>query len=55
MIIESKFLKKYGRFEFFYMLVMVIYMAQATPETGRMVGTLSGILFHLMIENSILY
>lgn len=42
MIIESKFLKKYGRFEVFYMLVMVIYMAQATPETGRMVGTLSG-------------
>lgn len=42
MIIESKFLKKYGRFEVFYMLVMVIYMAQATPETGRMIGGLSG-------------
>lgn len=42
MIIESNFLKKYGRFEIFYMLVMVVYMAQATPETGRMVGTLSG-------------
>lgn len=42
MIIESNFLKKYGRFEIFYMLVMVIYMAQATPETGRMIGGLSG-------------
>lgn len=42
MIIESNFKKKYGRFEIFYMLVMVIYMAQATTETGRMVGTLSG-------------
>ena len=42
MIIESNFLKKYGRFEIFYMLVMVIYMAQATPETGRMIGVLSG-------------
>ncbi len=29
-------------FEYFYMFVMVIYMAQMTPETGRMVGTLSG-------------
>ena len=42
MIIESNFKKKYGRFEIFYMLVMVIYMAQATPETGRMIGGLSG-------------
>lgn len=41
MIIENNF-KKYGRFEIFYMLVMVIYMAQATPETGRMIGALSG-------------
>lgn len=29
-------------FEYLYLLVMVIYMAQMTPETGRMVGTLSG-------------
>lgn len=29
-------------FEYIYMLVMVIYMGQMTPETGRMVGTLSG-------------
>ena len=42
MIIESNFLRKYGWFEIFYMLVMVIYMAQATPETGRMIGGLSG-------------
>ena len=29
-------------YEYFYLFVMVIYMAQMTPETGRMVGTLSG-------------
>lgn len=29
-------------FDYFYLFVMVIYMAQMTPETGRMVGTLSG-------------
>ncbi len=29
-------------FEYIYMLVMVIYMGQMTPETGRMVGTLTG-------------
>lgn len=33
---------KYGKFEMFYMFVMVIYMAQATPETSRMVGGFSG-------------
>ena len=33
---------RYGRFEILYMFVMVVYMAQATPETSRMVGTLSG-------------
>ena len=42
MILNNEFLNKYGRFEIFYMLVMVVYMAQATPETGRMIGTLSG-------------
>ena len=29
-------------FEYLYLFVMVIYMAQMTPETGRMVGSLSG-------------
>lgn len=29
-------------FEYLYLFVMVIYMAQMTPGTGRMVGTLSG-------------
>lgn len=29
-------------FEYLYLFVMVIYMAQMTPETGRMVGILSG-------------
>ena len=35
-------LKKYGYFEMFYMFIMVIYMAQATDETSRMVGSISG-------------
>ena len=29
-------------FEYLYLFVMVIYMAQMVPETGRMVGGLSG-------------
>ena len=29
-------------FEYFYMFVMVLYMAQMTGDTGRMVGSLSG-------------
>lgn len=29
-------------FEYIYMFIMVIYMAQMTPETCRMVGTISG-------------
>lgn len=33
---------KYGKFEMFYMFVIVIYMAQATPETSRMIGGISG-------------
>ena len=32
----------YPIYEYLYMFVMVIYMAQMTPETGRMVGGLSG-------------
>lgn len=35
-------LKKYGYFEMLYMFIMVIYMAQATDETSRMVGSISG-------------
>lgn len=34
--------KKYNRYSIFYMFVMIIYMAQATPETSRMVASLSG-------------
>ena len=40
---------KYGRFEFFYMFVMVIYMAQATPETSRMVASISGNLIPFLL------
>ena len=32
----------YPIYEYIYLFVMVIYMAQMTPETGRMVGSLSG-------------
>ena len=35
-------LKKYDHFSIFYMLIMIIYMAQATRETSRMIGGLSG-------------
>ena len=34
--------KVVSRFDYFYIFVMVIYMGQATPETSRMVTTLSG-------------
>lgn len=33
---------QYSKFDWVYMFIMVIYMAQATPETSRMIGTLSG-------------
>ena len=33
---------RYGRYEVIYMFVMVIYMAQATVETSRMIGSISG-------------
>lgn len=36
-------------FEYFYMVVMVVYMAQMTKDTGRMVGGLSGNLIPLLI------
>ena len=46
---------RYGRFEVLYMLVMVIYMAQATLETGRMVGTLSGNPIPLLLPMVLTY
>lgn len=37
-----KLVRLYGRFEIFYVFIMIIYMAQSTPETGRMIGLISG-------------
>jgi len=39
-----KVLNKYksSTFEYIYMVIMIIYMAQMTPETSRMIGQLSG-------------
>lgn len=34
--------EKYTSFNLLYMIIMVIYMAQATQDTSRMVGSLSG-------------
>lgn len=39
----------YPVYEYLYMFVMVIYMAQMTPETSRMVGSLSGDPIPLLI------
>ena len=39
---SNNIIRKYGRFETIYMFIMVVYMAQATPETSRMIGPLSG-------------
>lgn len=36
-------------FEYFYMVVMVMYMAQMTSATGRMIGTVSGNLFPFLL------
>lgn len=36
-------------FEYFYMVVMVVYMAQMTNDTGRMIGGLSGNPIPLLI------
>ena len=46
----------YPIYEYLYLFVMVIYMAQMTSETGRMVGTLSGnpILFLITIVLTII-
>lgn len=46
---------RYGRFEILYMFVMVVYMAQATPETSRMVGTLSGNPIPLLLPMVLTY
>ena len=46
---------RYGRFEVLYMFVMVVYMAQATPETSRMVGTLSGNPIPLLLPMVLTY
>lgn len=37
-----KLVRLYGGFEIFYVFIMTIYMAQSTPETGRMIGLISG-------------
>lgn len=42
-------LKEYDRFSIFYMFIMIIYMGQATPETSRMIGGLSGNPIPLLI------
>ena len=39
----------YPIYEYLYLFVMVIYMAQMTPDTGRMVGVLSGNPIPLLI------
>ena len=46
---------RYGRFEVLYMFVMVVYMAQATPETSRMVGILSGNPIPLLLPMVLTY
>ena len=48
-------IRRFGKFEVFYMLVMVIYMAQATPETSRMVGGLSGNPIPLLLPMVLTY
>ena len=45
----------YGKFEIFYILVMVIYMGQATPETSRMVAGISGNLIPLLLPMLLTY
>ena len=49
MVVWNLKLKGYDRFSIFYMLIMVIYMGQATPETSRMIGGLSGNPIPLLI------
>ena len=51
----SSTIRRFGKFEVFYMLVMVIYMAQATPETSRMVGGLSGNPIPLLLPMVLTY
>lgn len=42
-------------FEYLYFFIIVIYMAQATPETSRMVGTLSGNPIPLLLPMVLTY
>lgn len=49
MVFGSLKLKEYDRFSIFYMFIMIIYMGQATPETSRMIGGLSGNPIPLLI------
>lgn len=51
----SSTIRRFGKFEVFYMLVMVIYMAQATPETSRMVGGISGNPIPLLLPMVLTY
>lgn len=54
-MIKKSLFSLYGRFEIIYMLVMVIYMAQATPETSRMVGGISGNPIPLLLPMVLTY
>lgn len=38
-----------GIFEYLYMFIMVIYLGQMTPQTGRMIGTISGDPFPFLL------
>ncbi len=40
-IVKGTTIKRWS-FEYWYMIIMIIYMGQMTPETSRMVNTLSG-------------
>lgn len=52
-----KILNKYRitSFDYFYLFVIVIYMAQATPETSRMTGSLSGNPIPLLLPMVLTY
>lgn len=41
-ILTKRFTNMFTWFDYCYMVVMVLYMGQATPETSRMVGNMSG-------------
>lgn len=46
---------KVSLFDYFYLFVIVIYMAQATPETSRMTGSLSGNPIPLLLPMVLTY